>query len=122
MEALRFWWDLLVIWLILLWPALIVIALVVSAQIWLDRRGSRVAGWHWLWGAVLGILMASVVVLVQVGAEREHLVSREPGEMGDAYAIVIIVLLSILVFKRPAQTVHREIRVVRPGAELEEQE
>ncbi|KPJ63584.1 hypothetical protein AMK68_03665 [candidate division KD3-62 bacterium DG_56] len=109
------------IWLHLLWPALLVIAVVVGAQIWLDRRGSKVAGWHWLWGAILGILMASTVVHIQAGAERHSLVSREQGEFGDAYAVVIIVLLCIIIFKRPAETVHRDIRVVRPGTELEDQ-
>jgi hypothetical protein len=122
MQALSLWWELLVIWVWLLWPALLVVALVVGAQIWLDRRGSKVAGWHWLWGVILGVLMASTVLHIQAGAERGHLISRELGEFGDAYAIVIIVLLCILIFKRPAETIHREIRVIRPGAEPEDLE
>jgi hypothetical protein len=120
MKILGLWWDFIVFWLSVLWPALIVIALVVGAQIWLDRRGSKVASWHWLWGIILGITMVSVLVPVQVWAEQEQLIHREPGEIGDAFAIVIIILLCIIVFKRPAETVHREIRVVRPGAESED--
>lgn len=120
MKILSLWWEFVVFWLSVLWPALIVIALIVGAQIWLDRRGSKVAGWHWLWGIILGITMVSTLVPIQAWAEQERLIHREPGEIGDAFAIVIVILLCIIVFKRPAETVHREIRVVRPGTESED--
>jgi hypothetical protein len=122
MQAWHLWWEFLLLWIVLLWPALVVIAIIVGLQYWLAKRDSVVAGWHWLWGIILGITMVATLVPIQAWAERDRLVNRAPGEVGDAFAIVIIILLCIIVFKRPAETVHRDIRVVRPGAELEEDE
>jgi hypothetical protein len=119
-ETLGLWSEFVSTAVLVLWPALIAVGVIVGLQVWLARRGSRVAAWHWLWGVVLGIVVSAAAWEAEVMAETMKLIERKNAGLVDAYGIIIIVLLCIIIFRRPTEIIHREIRVVRPGAESED--
>lgn len=118
--VLTAWGQTLWMWAKGLWPALLLGGGVIALQRWLEREERPIARVHWLWGLLLGIILCAIAIPLQTALEAGGDVPRRPeGFLDDAYAVILIILLCVLAFKRAPEPPRPEIRVIRPDQETQ---
>ena len=116
--VLTAWGQTLWMWVKVLWLPLLFGGGLIYLQRWLEREEKPIARVHWLWGLLLGIILCASAIPVQTAlVVRGDVPSRPKGFLDDAYAVILIVLLCVLAFKRAPELPRPEIRVIRPDQE-----
>jgi len=110
-------WQLITsLWLA--WLAIILGVGIIYLQRRLESMDHPLAQVHWLWGVLLGLVLWMFAVPCQGILEIKQIVPpRGQGFLDDAYAIIIIILLCVLIYKRTPDIPKPEIRIIKTDRE-----